>query len=322
MPPKKFQKRKAGWGKAPTGKFSNRTPRFQLAQSRAVTPVIPDRLFTKLKTTVFLSTSDSVASDDLVLQANSAFDPFQAEGSSQPQGFDQWAGFYFQYRVWSARIRVSSVPIAGTGTEEISAVAIIANNSVTAITGATAAMSAPFTKWRLFERKDDISKSVMSSLDRKLTMNMSTQKMLGLSSVGVEGNPNLSAATTANPSTTWFFHVFNGTDTGSNVCRFTHIIELEQEVEFFDRLPIADAEVQRALVRKAYSERKTNKKTHQAHADKKEVFLPEKRASSEKASIVAGVPKKWSEESDDDESLFAEFQAWKKKLDKGDAKSV
>jgi hypothetical protein len=269
-------------------------------------------MFTRLKATTFLTTSDSVATDDLVIMANSAFDPFQSEGSLQPAGFDQWAGFYALYRVWGAKITVSSVPVGSAGTDSIGMVAVVVDNTLTAITSANNAMSAPFVRWRLMGSFDEQASSYFSSLDKKLRIGMSTQKILGISSTAMEGNPNLQCATTTNPTTTWFFHIVNATFTGSGESRFTHIVEIQQDVEFFDRLPLADAEGQRQKVRKAFAERKV---------------LNKPRGDDLKIKSAKSVPvntkstgSRWSDEDDDAEIDYEKFLAWKR-ADKGDEKT-
>lgn len=328
--PKKVRRGKRGNRNAgkPFGSFQSRQPRFVSAMTTAVSPIVPDRMFTVLKACTTLTTSDTVAGDDLVIMANSAFDPFQSEGSLQPQGFDQWAGFYQFYKVWRTRIRVSSIPITGTGTSEDSVVVVVADNTLTPITSTSQALSAPYNKWRLVGHGTTVSLNAFSSLDKKLVMNMSTQKMFGVSEAAMEGNSTYGAVTTANPTATWFYHVVNITRTGSNISRFTHVVELEQHIEFWDRLPLADAEKGRQKVRQAYAERKVlNKNRHspQMGLDAK------KQVSQEKANQDCKVTEKskelnsaskWSEESDDDESVYAQFVAWKSGFDKGDEKST
>lgn len=328
--PKKVRRGKRGnrnVGK-PSGSFQSRQPRFVSAMTTAVSPIIPDRMFTVLKACTTLTTSDSVAGDDLVIMANSAFDPFQSEGSLQPQGFDQWAGFYQFYKVWRTRIRVSSIPISGTGTSEDSVVVVVADNTVTPITSTSQALSAPYNKWRLVGHGTTVSLNAFSSLDKKLSMNMSTQKMFGVSATTMEGNSTYGAVTTANPTATWFYHVVNITRTGSNISRFTHVVELEQHIEFWDRLPLADAEKGRQKVRQAYAERKVLNKRGSPQTGLGSVKLVSrekavkdcKEDKESNAAVNAG--SKWSEESDDDESVYAQFVAWKSGLDRGDEKST
>jgi hypothetical protein len=268
-------------------------------------------MFARLKAVTFMPTSDAVATDDLVIMANSAFDPFQSEGSLQPVGFDEWAGFYALYKVWGCKIKVSTIPLGGTGTRVDGVVAIVADNTLTVITDRNAAMSAPYNRWRLMTEVTTFS-SAITSADRKLTMNMSTQKLIGISNFAMEGNPNLQCAVTTNPTTTWFYHIFNSTYTGSDLSRCLHIVELEQDVEFFDRLPLADAENQRQKVRKAFAERKV---------------LNKPRGDDLKIKSAKTVPvdtkstgSRWSDEDDDAEIDYEKFLAWKR-ADKGDEKT-
>ena len=200
--------------------------------------VVPDKMFVKLRTTNLLTFSSSVTTDTFVLMANSAFDPFQAEGSLQPQGFDEWAAFYGQYRVWDCAVTVRAFPFVSTTDGANQFIAIFPSNASTIITTDADALSHPFVKWRIWGSVAGASVSTVT-VPPRISHYRASAKQLGYSNEAYEGNNACSAVVSADPARDWFWHIYTGT-TGTNIYAGTIIVELIQTIEFFDRSEVQD----------------------------------------------------------------------------------
>jgi hypothetical protein len=205
---------------------------FRHAQVSIGGPVTVDRQFVKLRTTALLAVSSTVTTDDFVIEANSAFDPFQAEATLQPQGFDQWAALYEKYRVWKCRLKVTPFPNNLTMINGF--YVVFPSNDSTAITNDSNALSHPFAKWKVI---NGVGSNPITT-PQTIVMNMSTEKISGVSRI--DTNFSTAAAISGNPSAPWFYHIFSGAGSGNLTTEY--IVEIEQDVEFFERFEVADAE--------------------------------------------------------------------------------
>jgi hypothetical protein len=179
-----------------------------------------------------------------------------------------------------------------------------------------------------------------TQMNTKMRLNFSAEKMLGFSKEGFESTGSWASAVTANPTRDVYYHVYNATISGAQVSRVYQIVEMDQTVEFFDRAEVADAEKNYQRNKKAFAERKlfnghrkcllgTQHARDLKQKESKEDGAPSsvlalvQRAKAQEAVKVAK-PKmetaSWGDVEDDDASIFADFQAWKKAQDRGDGK--
>lgn len=176
---------------------------------------IPDRLYVKLVYREQLSWSTASGNlSDNVYRGNSIFDPDLTGTGGQPMGFDQWAAFYFSYTVLGSKIEVSSQVNSGNAATQ--RMGITPSNLSNAMTGHEAAEEAPYTKARRLIMGSGGTGNAAGGGD--LTSYMSTAKMVGVLRPAVQIEDAFGALVTANPTNTWFWHVWNyvpGTETQS-----------------------------------------------------------------------------------------------------------
>jgi hypothetical protein len=169
---------------------------------------------------------------DFVISGNSAFDPFQALGSVQPSGYDQWAAIYNEYRVLRSRVKFQMVAADATTSTVLTAFRLemaIAPKNVSSSFGSFADLTSTQYSTKL---------SVDGSLGRPVPLQsrwMSLAQMFGYSSA--EFDYDASAAVTANPVDEWFWHLGAELDqkAGTGDTAITFGVTVEYEVEFFAR---------------------------------------------------------------------------------------
>lgn len=187
--------------------------------------IYPDVMQTKM--IAFQSTSTFVAApnDTLHFHGNSAFDPFAAEGTIQPQGLDQMGTFYTRYRVTASAVLVR---IMQKDANPLTVV-VFPQRLITAPTSIAHAASMPASKVANLTGADD----------RRVIKNYATTKKLyaGEDVVGT----NFQALFTANPSSIWYWIMYL-TNSGANLnCLVETTMILY--VSFFDRKIIPISEV-------------------------------------------------------------------------------
>jgi len=181
---------------------------------------VPDRLYVKLVYREQLSwTTASGNLGDNVYRGNSIFDPDLTGTGGQPMGFDQWAAFYFSYTVLGSKIEVSS-QING-GSAQTNRMGITPSNLSNAMTGHEAAEEAPYTKARRLIVGSGGANNASGGGD--LTCYMSTAKMVGVKREAVQIEDAFGALVTANPTNTWFWHVWNYVPAGDTQSLYQNV---------------------------------------------------------------------------------------------------
>lgn len=165
---------------------------------------LPDRLYVKLVYREQLSwTTASGNIGDNVYRGNSIFDPNLTGAGGQPMGADQWANFYYSYTVLGSTIEIESMVNSGTcATQRHGVTPSNLSNAFTSIDGAE---ELPYTKAVTARMGSANAASGSSSLKSY----MSTAKIIGVVRPAVQIEDAFGALTTANPTNTWFWHVWN-----------------------------------------------------------------------------------------------------------------
>jgi len=165
---------------------------------------LPDRLYVKLVYREQLSwTTASGAIGDNVYRGNSIFDPNLTGSGGQPMGADQWSNFYYSYTVLGSQIEVISQVNSGTaGTQRHGVTPTNLSNAFTSIDGAE---ELPYTK----AVTPVMGASNPASGQSRIVDYMSTAKVIGVVRPSVQIEDAYGALFTANPTNTWFWHVWN-----------------------------------------------------------------------------------------------------------------
>jgi len=173
---------------------------------------LPDRLYVRLTYREQLNwTTASGALADNVYRGNSCFDPDLTGAGGQPLGFDQWANFYYSYTVLGSRIEVTSqVNSGGCATQRHG----VTPDNLSNVYGAAEqerAEEQPYTKAVTPLMGAGGTSCAGSSVIKAY---MSTAKMIGVVRPAVQIEDGYGALVSANPSNTWFWHVWNYVPTG------------------------------------------------------------------------------------------------------------
>lgn len=150
-------------------------------------------------------------SNRIVTRGNSVFDPGFTSGSSQPVGFDNWAGLYLYYRVLWSSIKVMYVGrTSATDNQIITLYPSLNSNPYS--TAVDANPSQAYAKSRVYQA-GNTQPAIMTSY-------MTSKKLFGDRDDTDDG---YGALATANPASVWYWLVdiiqFSGgnADTGSYV---------------------------------------------------------------------------------------------------------
>jgi len=190
----------------------------------------PDRIFVKLNYSDIVSgnVSSGVAADN-IFHGNSSYSP-RTTGGHQPYGFDQWAQFYSHYRVHGSSIQAQFLPTS-TGSGLVTSMWATVYPSLTATPDSYPypIQEMPYSKTKMFNIYSAGNKENM------ISKYISTAKILGIPRTAANDVINYSAATNANPSILWYWHVVTGSvDAASSVTIYFRF-KVTQYVEFFRR---------------------------------------------------------------------------------------
>lgn len=158
--------------------------------------------------------------DDYMWALNGLYDPDITGTGHQPYGFDEYMGIYQQYRVISARWRITY-----PGSSDTLKITHVANNKTTAYTSASL----------IAETKGSFSKMLPYNGGSTIVMRGKRYlpKVLGLSPVEYKTEPAVSGDSSANPAVVGMLHamVYNP---GSGSVSYKASVEIWFTVEFFD----------------------------------------------------------------------------------------
>lgn len=140
--------------------------------------------------------------------ANSLFDPNQTGAGNQPVGFDQWAAFYLNYRVYKTTYKVS---FSGYSVSPGTMCCCIPGNTVVvwAAGDMQKLLSQPYVKTKVLQ---------MGSNTTEITGVLNHPAILGLTAEQYRNSENTSSGTAASPTDASLFQVVLATqDQASNV---------------------------------------------------------------------------------------------------------
>lgn len=186
--------------------------------------VVPAKKRTVLKySDIYQLTDTIVGFQSFVFRANSVFDPEQPLGGHQPLGFDQYATFYNNYRVYAATIYVN---ISQNQSTVPCIVGITPSRSATSYL-TTAQLELPGTVTTMVTQ--DTAGPSMKTL--KLTMDI--EKFDG--NFGTKFDDEHEAQVTANPTAEKFFILWVKSAVGALTVDSSALVEIYYDVEFFNR---------------------------------------------------------------------------------------
>lgn len=215
-------------------RFARRRPfvkKLRLTTSRMRTTPMPDKVFVKLRywdTNVF-TTAGGFSGDavERTYRGNSVFDPDQTGGGHQPTGYDQWTGFYNQYRVLASSIRWTVYRIS-TAAGDLGIPFVFPD--VTAATAVTIGTINP--QEQAYFKYRHILANIAGNKGRGTVKNyMTTKKMFpGQNVTGTD----FTALSTGNPASQWYWNCgYNNSGAIETAVRFT--CNITYWVVFFDR---------------------------------------------------------------------------------------
>jgi len=193
---------------------------------------INDRCRVKLKYDMVSALTSIVTTGafSYVFRGNSVFDPDFTSTGGQPSNFDDYSAMYGNYRVWGSTMKVHIM--ATTSALEPTLWAIGPRRTSTSITAATQPdfIAQPYCK------------SVLTNVyrtgapDTKYNGHMSSARLLGLTNTEFAGRDDATAATGANPTLQWYWHI-SATNIDTAVTSEVAIhVELVYDVEFYSRI--------------------------------------------------------------------------------------
>jgi len=168
---------------------------------------LPDRLRLKLIYRESLSWSQASGNlADNVYRGNSIFDPDLTGTGGQPFLFDQWATLYGLYTVSGSSIEVVSMNNAGTAATQRHGITPTTTSTVFGTTDQELAEERPYSRVVTPIAGGDAGAVTGSTRNKHY---MGTAKINGLPKRNVDTDPNLSSLVSTNPTTQWYWHVWN-----------------------------------------------------------------------------------------------------------------
>jgi len=201
------------------------------------TSTTADRAFAKLKVSALLTTGSVAVTSVWQFSGNSCFDPFQAHGSIQPTGFDDYAANYSDYSVHASSCYVQ--PLAGTtattGNPHIYTLYPITLTQVSTITDA---MSMPYSRQCIFNPGNGSSNGssfggFFNGQRAWCYQKLKTDKLYRPGAAAYE--TACGALTSADPSKQWYWEVLIDTADSSSTYTSDFLVTLTYYVEFYGR---------------------------------------------------------------------------------------
>lgn len=186
-------------------------------------------------------------------RANSLFDPDFTSTGHQPFYYDQFIAVYQRYRVLSASLLLRVVNTSPSATT--SEVVVIPTSLVPTITSISQA------------KEDSRAKTTgllppYQSVTKIVSMNHSTEKIIGLENAVEVYDADYAAAFNANPVQLWYFSLYGFSPTTSGLSVDIDV-EIVYNCEFFDRAPVSislDDQIERLLAIKISKKNSTRLK--------------------------------------------------------------
>lgn len=189
--------------------------------------IIPDQYSVKMvysNLTTIASTSGAVGTNQY--RGNSLFDPDYSGTGTQPSGFDELASLYERYRVLGSTCIVNFV----SNTSQNDDLCVFPTNTATLVgTDNTIRAEYPYAQRKIA----NVYQAPPSNT--RFAQYMSTSKMYGVSKQKVRDEEDYSAATTANPSNSFFWNVsYQAVDRASTQSLY-YTIRIEYYCTFYKR---------------------------------------------------------------------------------------
>lgn len=189
---------------------------------------MPERVLTKLRycTEGIIQASAIKQIEDIVIRANSVFDPEAAVGGGQPLGFDQITPLYGAYRVHACKVRFT---VCNNSTAAMN-FCVLPTKESTSFLNYLDACEQPHAKAKSISAKGGTDLAYIQNKQM-------SKKILGLK----ELDDDEEADVTTNPDNQWFFHLISSSQQwpSSTYLDFSYKIEVIYNVEFFERKAVA-----------------------------------------------------------------------------------
>lgn len=189
-----------------------------------------DKFRTILQYNDQMNLAPSANAGQYTYRGNSGFDPDYTSAGHQPRYFDQLAAVYSRYRVFSSTIEVSVINYAGLYSTEV---VVIPNTEVVAIPNPGYAKEMPYARTTGLN-------SIAGTLPSKVKHKMSTSKILGLENREIL-DLDYSALTNANPVSIWYWMIYAYALPTSEDVNVLLAIKITMDIEFYDRIEIAQS---------------------------------------------------------------------------------
>ncbi len=152
--------------------------------------IVPDKIMVKLPYTDLFKISTTTPAE-FTYRGNSCFDPDQTGVGTQPLGFDQYAVFYDEYRVYSSSIMMQCTNQSVSGVH----MSVIPSKGNVGAGSFIVSVQQPYARYRFA--------AGIAGQDRfTIKSYMSTKKFWGRK---VSTEDNFAADTTSNPTNQWFW---------------------------------------------------------------------------------------------------------------------
>lgn len=158
-----------------------------------------------------------------VMRGNSLFDPDFSGTGGQPYFFDQWATLYQNYTVLGSAIKVTAFSVTPTVVYDV---IVCPSTSSSSYSSNIEASEQPYTTSR---------QSQINQPHLLVNKYMSTNKINGLKKSQTTNDPAFSAATGANPSSQWYWHIYANDVVSSSTITLAVKIVVTYYCRFFNR---------------------------------------------------------------------------------------
>lgn len=191
-------------------------------------------------------TPSGVTAVDYVFRGNGCFDPNVTSTGGQPANYDDFSSIYTRYRVHGSKISWA-IANSASGTLDMCTYVVGPRHLSTAVTtlaGQANFQSTPYSRVEKFM----IYTNGLPPIG-KGSMEMSTQRFLGLSPTQFNGNDDLTALVTADPAHQWYWHFCVTVDDQSSSTKSFINFQIDYDIEFWDRVDTTlDSRYERVLM--------------------------------------------------------------------------
>jgi len=201
--------------------------------------LFPDRMFAKLQFVERTSSEIKTGVSDIYQwRGNSLWDPDKTSTGHQPMGFDQYAGIYNYYRVYSSKISIKYANAATVAAEATTLCYVwpsLNDNTTPVAISDDHYLEQPYVK-----QSGGFNSSGSYPGARGVSNYMSTRKIYG-EDKSVAADDNFQAGVTTNPVNQWFWNVTFAPMYYASVTSTTiySMVRIEYFVEFSGRKQLA-----------------------------------------------------------------------------------